>query len=132
VPAHWPEPGGYADLADRPWIAGHPQAAAGQVLERLAREYGFTPRRAHLCVDYPTTLTLVGAGLGAALVPALALRDAVAGVRVTGLSGAGARRLDALVTGTAAASPAVEALLAAVRTVTRGQAAGQDSQRSRA
>lgn len=134
VPAAWPEPAGYADLADRPWIAGTPATAAGQVLERLAREHGFVPRRAHLCVDYPTTLTLVGAGLGAALVPALALRDQNPGVRVSALSGAGARRLDALVTG---ASPAVDALLAALRAVAPRHvapraAAGQASHRSRA
>jgi DNA-binding transcriptional LysR family regulator len=116
VPSRWPEPGGPADLADRPWIAGPPGTASGQALERL----GFTARIVHVCVDYPTTLTLVRAGLGAAVVPALALLDEdLPGIRATRLTGAGARRLDALITGKRSGSPAAEALLAALRAVVR-------------
>ncbi|MFF5231328.1 LysR family transcriptional regulator [Dactylosporangium sp. NPDC000521] len=112
VPAGWPPVLSYADLADRPWIAGPPTSTTGQVLDRLGRERGFTPRRVHACVDYPVVLALVAAGHGATIAPDLALRDALAaGVRVTDLPVAGARRLDALVTAGRAALPAVTALL---------------------
>ncbi|MGI5177448.1 LysR family transcriptional regulator [Dactylosporangium sp. CA-152071] len=112
VPAGWPPVLSYGDLADCPWIAGPPTSTTGQVLDRLGRERGFTPRRVHACVDYPVVLALVAAGHGATIVPDLALRDALAaGVRVTDLPVAGARRLDALVTAGRAALPAVTALL---------------------
>jgi molybdate transport repressor ModE-like protein len=118
TPASWPVPRGFGDLAARPWVAGPPSSAAGHALERLARDRGFTPRRAHVCIDYPATLALVAAGLGATIAPELALRDADrAAVRVTDLTGAGARRLDALVTAGRADRPAVEALLAALKQV---------------
>lgn len=84
VPAAWPEPASYADLADRPWIASPASSAAGQALERIAREHGFVPRRAHSCLDFPATLSLVAAGQGAAVIPDLALRGADATtIRVT-------------------------------------------------
>lgn len=123
VPAGWPEPHSYADLADRPWISGPLSSASGQALERLAGNRGFAPRRVHTCVDYPALLALVGAGLGAAIAPGLALRgvDRTA-VRVTDLPGAAARRLDALLTVGRAHRPAVEALLGALHQVIRAGA----------
>ncbi|UWP84895.1 LysR family transcriptional regulator [Dactylosporangium fulvum] len=118
VPVDWPPVHGYGDLADRPWIAGPPSSTTGQVLERLGRERGFTPRRVHACVDYPAVFALVAAGQGATIAPDLALRGVDrTQVRVTDLPGAGARRLDALVTAGRAELPAVEALLAALRAV---------------
>lgn len=119
VPADWPPVHSYSDLADRPWVAGPPSSTTGQVLDRLGRERGFTPRRVHACVDYPVVLALVAAGHGATIAPDLALRGVTdARVRVTDLPGAGARRLDALVTTSTAgrtALPAVEALLSFLR-----------------
>jgi molybdate transport repressor ModE-like protein len=112
VPADWPPVHSYGDLADRPWVAGPPSSTTGQVLDRLGRERGFTPRRVHACVDYPVVLALVAAGQGATIAPDLALRGVSgAGVRVTDLPVAGARRLDALVTAGRTALPAVSALL---------------------
>ncbi|GAA2382218.1 LysR family transcriptional regulator [Dactylosporangium salmoneum] len=112
VPVDWPPVHSYADLADRPWVVGPPSSTAGEVLDRLGRERGFTPRRAHSCVDYPAVLALVAAGHGATIAPDLALRGMDrAGVTVTGLAGAGARRLDAHVTAGRAQLPAVEAVL---------------------
>jgi DNA-binding transcriptional LysR family regulator len=118
VPVGWPPVHGYGDLADRPWIAGPASSTTGQVLERLGRERGFTPRKVHACVDYPAVFALVAAGQGATIAPDLALRAVDRDeVRITDLSGAGARRLDALVTAGRAELPAVEALLAALRSV---------------
>ncbi|GAB7042019.1 MULTISPECIES: LysR family transcriptional regulator [Catenuloplanes] len=118
VPARWPAPDSYADLADRPWVGSPASSAAGQALERIAREHGFVPRRAHSCLDFPAMLSLVAAGQGAAVVPDLALRGVdTAAIRVTALPGAGARRLDALVSSGRAGRPAVETLLAALHRV---------------
>ncbi|WP_432827079.1 LysR family transcriptional regulator [Dactylosporangium sp. CA-092794] len=119
VPVGWSPVTSYADLADRPWIAGPPTSTTGQVLDRLGRERGFTPRRVHACIDYPAVLALVAAGHGATIAPDLALRGADrAEVCVTTLPGAGARRLDAYVTAGRAHLPAVEALLTALKAVT--------------
>ncbi len=86
-----------ADLVDLPWVAGVPDQASGQALERLAQLHGFTPRRAHVIVEFPPTLALVSAGHGVAIVPSLALLDGPAGeVVVTDISGVGSRRIEAL------------------------------------
>jgi molybdate transport repressor ModE-like protein len=126
VPAGWAPVHGYGDLADRPWVAGPPSSTTGQVLERLGRERGFTPRLVHACVDYPAVFALVAAGHGATIAPDLALRGIdPAQVRITDLAGAGARRLDAHVTAGRAELPAVEALLAALRSAAPGRAGDQ-------
>ncbi|MEI5520501.1 LysR family transcriptional regulator [Streptomyces brasiliscabiei] len=77
TPADWsPTPRSVRDLADRPWVAAPPGTACGRALARISAQYGFTPHRAHTAVEFPTTLALVRAGLGAAVVPTLALTDA--------------------------------------------------------
>lgn len=63
-----------ADLAAEPWIdtasaPGHCQAAALEA----CRAAGFTPSYVVTADEYPTTTGFVAAGLGVALVPALAL-----------------------------------------------------------
>ncbi|MBG0821848.1 LysR family transcriptional regulator [Planomonospora sp. ID91781] len=98
VPPGWGEaPRDVAVLADLPWVAGHPDQACGHALERLAALHGFTPRRAHVIEEFPPALALVAAGHGAAIVPSLALLETSGGeVVVTGITGVGARRLDAV------------------------------------
>ncbi|MER7272821.1 LysR substrate-binding domain-containing protein [Dactylosporangium sp. NPDC000244] len=121
VPVGWPPVHSYADLVDRPWVAGSPSSTTGQILDRVCREQGFAPRRVHECLDYPTVLALVAAGHGATIVPDLALRGVSRDeITVTSLPGAGARRLDAHVTAARAQLPAVEALLSCLRTVAPG------------
>ena len=74
VPASWaPVPRAIRDLSARPWISGPPESASGQALERLAARHRFHPELCHFCLEYPSTLSLVAAGLGAAVVPTLAL-----------------------------------------------------------
>ncbi|MBP2702559.1 LysR family transcriptional regulator [Microbispora sp. RL4-1S] len=86
-----------ADLAELPWVAGLPDQACGQALERLAQLHGFTPRRAHVIGEFPPVLALVAAGQGVAIVPSLALLDVPPGeVEVTRVRGVGARRIEAL------------------------------------
>jgi DNA-binding transcriptional LysR family regulator len=97
VPRGWPDPRTVRDLADRPWVAGPPESACGQALDRLGARHRFTPRRAHVCLNFPGVLALVAAGFGAAIVPGLALSDVPAGaVTVTGLPVGGSRRLTAV------------------------------------
>ncbi|MEU7869339.1 LysR substrate-binding domain-containing protein [Dactylosporangium sp. NPDC049140] len=121
VPAAWPPVHAFEDLADRPWVAGPPASTTGQILDRVCRERGFTPRRVHACVDYPTVLTLVAAGHGATIAPDLALRGVHRDeITVTSLPVAGARSLDAHVTAARAQLPAVEALLTCLRAVSPG------------
>ncbi|MEY9849101.1 DNA-binding transcriptional LysR family regulator [Streptacidiphilus sp. BW17] len=98
IPAGWsPPPDSVGDLADRPWVAGPPETACGRALERIAAEYGFAPIRAHTALEFPTVLALVAAGLGAAIVPALALGSTRTDlVTLPALPVAGHRRIAAL------------------------------------
>ena len=74
------EPVALGDLADEPWIqCNSPQCRL--LLERAAREAGFTPAVAFHTDDYPTAIALVDAGVGVALLPAIALRSLPSGVR---------------------------------------------------
>ncbi|WP_328997767.1 LysR family transcriptional regulator [Kribbella sp. NBC_00709] len=77
TPSAWsPQPGSIKDLAARPWVASPPDTASGRALDRIATQYGFTARRAHTCLEFPTILALVAAGFGAAIAPKLALTGA--------------------------------------------------------
>ncbi len=95
VPTPWTiRPRLVPDLTDQPWVSGPPEAACGQRLDRLAAQYRFTPRRAHVCREFPSVLGLVAGGFGAAIIPMLALRDADPDtVTVTDITVGGARRL---------------------------------------
>ncbi|GII90095.1 LysR family transcriptional regulator [Sinosporangium siamense] len=98
APPDWPDaPSEVAALAGAPWVAGLPDQACGQALERLAALHGFTPRKVHVIEEFPAVLDLVSAGHGVAIVPALALLNVPPGeVTVTAVTGVGARRLGAL------------------------------------
>lgn len=98
APPAWAEPPRtIAELAGAPWIAGEPDQACGQALDRLAALHGFEPRKVHVITEFGPTLALVAAGHGVAIVPALALLDVPEGqVRVSEIREVGARRLDAV------------------------------------
>ncbi|MCL2091857.1 MAG: LysR family transcriptional regulator [Micrococcales bacterium] len=102
LPAGWTLPGtsggGWsAVVGQMDWISGPPGSAARSVLDRMAVEAGTAVRVVHDVLEFPSQLALVGAGLGAALVPQLALppveQHAAAGIRTVDLPGLGARRL---------------------------------------
>ncbi|BCB92082.1 LysR family transcriptional regulator [Phytohabitans suffuscus] len=61
-----------ADLAGETWIASRETTAGARALARLCADAGFTPRVAFRSNDYAVVRALVRAGLGVALVPALA------------------------------------------------------------
>lgn len=120
LPREWPIPRTLADLADRPWVSGPPGSAVARVLDRLRRTTQLALPASHSCVEFPAVLALVSAGLGAALVPELALTDAArADVRVLDLPGLGTRTITALHARTTNVPPPVRALLDALTEAAR-------------
>ncbi|MFD9355908.1 LysR family transcriptional regulator [Streptomyces sp. NPDC060031] len=71
---------GMAELADEPWIAGCPRCR--RHLVEVCEGVGFTPRIDFATDDYPAVVGLVGAGLGVAVLPELAVES----VRAKGVS----------------------------------------------
>lgn len=117
-------PAGWAGRQDDeviagPWIAGPPGSAARAALDRLAQASGGGSLDVrHTCLEFPAVLALVEAGLGAALVPRLALTQlAHPGVHVhRGALDGGARVLTvAHRCGRAEPTAATSAVLAALR-----------------
>ena len=104
------------DLAQVPWIAAPPDSACGQALDRLAAEHALTLRRDHVCTEFPAVLALVEAGLGAAVVPRLALADVPPGrVAVAALPGVGHRAVSVFQrTGAAGPEPVVGVVVGAL------------------
>lgn len=79
LPAAWGiRPGSVveaAQLSDMPWIMHHPGTSDATVIERLFASCNVYPRVAAYSDDFNATLQLASVGLGAALVPELALRS---------------------------------------------------------
>jgi DNA-binding transcriptional LysR family regulator len=104
-----------ADLADETWIAGCERCRAH--LLHLARHAGFEPRIAYATDDYVTVQSLVAAGLGVALLPALALAAARReGVITVPLPERASRQIAAVIPAAPRHPPAVTAMIAALRT----------------
>ena len=98
------------ELADEPWIAGCPRCR-GQLVE-VCEDAGFTPRIDFATDDYPAVVGLVGAGLGFAVLPQLAIESVrPRHARVLRLEPAVRRRIVALALPDLAQVPAVAATL---------------------
>ncbi|MEU5699339.1 LysR family transcriptional regulator [Streptomyces aurantiacus] len=98
------------DLADEPWIAGCPRCR-GQLVEVCERA-GFTPRIDFATDDYPAVVGLVGAGLGVAVLPELAIESVrPKGARTVTVEPALRREIVALTLPDLAQVPAVAATL---------------------
>ncbi|AYN39852.1 LysR family transcriptional regulator [Streptomyces dangxiongensis] len=111
------------ELAAEPWIAGCPRCR-GQLVAVCEKE-GFTPRIDFATDDYPAVVGLVGAGLGVAVLPQLAVESVrPRGVRTVRLEPAVRREIVALTLPDLAQVPAVaatlEQLARAARTTGRG------------
>ncbi|MFF9311263.1 LysR family transcriptional regulator [Streptomyces sp. NPDC014748] len=99
-----------AELADEPWIAGCPRCR-GQLVEVCASA-GFTPRIDFATDDYPAVAGLVGAGLGVAVLPELAIESVrPRGVHTVPLEPAVRREIVALTLPDLSQVPAVAATL---------------------
>lgn len=85
-----PESWGIADgaqvtadqLGGMPWIVHHPGTGDATVIDRLFAGVGLAPRVVAYSDDFNASLGLASAGLGAALVPGLALQSKPTGVVV--------------------------------------------------
>ncbi|MEU5973531.1 LysR family transcriptional regulator [Streptomyces sp. NPDC047315] len=98
------------DLADDPWIAGCPRCR--RQLVDVCEAAGFTPRIDFATDDYPAVVGLVGAGLGVAVLPELALESVrPKGVVAVTLAPEVAREIVALTLPDLSQVPAVAATL---------------------
>ncbi len=101
---------GIAELAEEPWIAGCPRCR--RHLVEVCEEAGFTPRIDFATDDYPAVVGLVGAGLGVAVLPELALESVrTKGVRTVRVEPAVHREVVALTLPDLTRVPAVAATL---------------------
>lgn len=101
---------GIGELAGEPWIAGCPRCR-GQLV-RVCESAGFTPRIDFATDDYPAVVGLVGAGLGVAVLPELAIESVRAkGVRTVMVEPAVRREIVALTLPDLARVPTVAATL---------------------
>ncbi|TLQ44222.1 LysR family transcriptional regulator [Streptomyces marianii] len=99
-----------ADLADEPWIAGCPRCR--RQLVAVCEDSGFTPRIDFATDDYPAVVGLVGAGLGVAVLPELALESVVPkGARTVAVEPSVHREIVALTLPDLAQVPTVAATL---------------------
>lgn len=115
VPAAWPAPRSLDDLAGRPWISGPAGTAVHLVLERVRRSTGLPLTAAHVCTEFAAVLALVESGLGASIVPVLALPAAVRpGLRLVDLSEFGVRHLSAVTVATRRRPPVITEVLHAL------------------
>lgn len=93
TPSSLPEPRTLNDTAHRPWLDIDADTASGRAMRRLTAGLGAN-RAPHRALDHTTTILMVAAGLGSALLPALALVDNLPeGVAAHRLPGLGSRRL---------------------------------------
>ncbi|MEU1225221.1 LysR family transcriptional regulator [Streptomyces sp. NPDC005828] len=101
---------GIAELADEAWIAGCPRCR--RQLVDVCEEAGFTPRIDFATDDYPAVVGLVGAGLGVAVLPELAIESVrPKGARTVAVEPAVEREIVALTLPDLAQVPAVAATL---------------------
>ncbi|MEU5719498.1 LysR family transcriptional regulator [Streptomyces sp. NPDC020403] len=101
---------GIGELADEPWIAGCPRCR--RQLVEVCEESGFTPRIDFATDDYPAVIGLVGAGLGVAVLPELAVESVrPRGARTITVEPAVEREIVALTLPDLARVPAVAATL---------------------
>jgi molybdate transport repressor ModE-like protein len=101
---------GIGELADEPWIAGCPRCR--RQLVEVCEASGFTPRIDFATDDYPAVIGLVGAGLGVAVLPELAIESVrPKGARTVMVEPAIEREIVALTLPDLAQVPAVAATL---------------------
>ncbi|MFG3554896.1 LysR family transcriptional regulator [Micromonospora sp. NPDC047557] len=116
TPAGWGSRSGRLDdLREARWVASAEGTPCLHSTLHACRLAGFEPDIRHRAIDFALTLDLVGAGLGAALVPEMALRGVPPAVHVEPLTDPVTERRIFAVTrgrGTGPLRPAMEAFLA--------------------
>nr|WP_119295869.1 LysR family transcriptional regulator [Streptomyces sp. YIM 130001] len=104
------------ELAGEPWVVGQPGTSTRRLELAACEGAGFTPTVAHQAQDFSLRATLVGLGLGIALVPRLVRIPADLPVVRTSLTGdqLPSRRLVRVVRAGSAQHPAIAAALDAL------------------
>jgi DNA-binding transcriptional LysR family regulator len=104
-------------LRDEEWIAGSRLGADHELAERACGMAGFVPRITHAVDDYGLVLHMVQQGIGCALVPELAATfyGVPSGVQLRPVDAVRLARHTHAVTGSAATTPAVRALVDLLR-----------------
>jgi len=105
-----------ADLRDEEWIVGRDSTSMLELVIAATRREGYEPRTDFHSMDFQVILAAVGAGLGVALVPPLALIGTYPDVAIGHLEGL---RLDRTIWATirrgSSGNPGIAAVLAALR-----------------
>jgi DNA-binding transcriptional LysR family regulator len=107
------------ELADDDWISWSPGQICHDWLVHTLRAHGAQPRILHTASEHSTQLALVGAGLGAAVIPRLGREPAPASVRFVPIAPSPVRRIYALWRASAALRPAISATLDALQRTSR-------------
>ena len=107
---------------DAPWITATPGTMCHQMTVHACQAAGFTPHTRHQVDDFATTLALVAAGQGVALVPQLGLASPAAGVLLTQVPLQ--RRTSIAYRSGAGGHPAVTAVTAALRSAVPDELGG--------
>ncbi|RLV49496.1 LysR family transcriptional regulator [Nocardioides mangrovicus] len=95
LPQGLPAPTSLEDLVHQTWLGVDPTAAAHSATERVMSLLPHRPDVEHQHSNSDVAISMVGGGLGIALLPSLALRGAIRhdGVQAVSLPGLGARQL---------------------------------------
>jgi molybdate transport repressor ModE-like protein len=106
------------DLAGEPWVGGCGGGVCQEMLVDACARAGFEPNVAFESDDHNVLVGLVASGVGVALLPELALKTRHPGVAVRPVTGsAPMRRIHAAMSADAYCSPATEAMLEVLSTV---------------
>src|SRR3954451_7848047 len=116
-PGHHDAPARFADLAARPWIAGHPGTSCHEVVLHACHAGGHEPRIVGFSNDFAVVAALVARGVGIALIRAIAHDQAPPEVRLPPLDPPLSRQVLAVVRAGAEERPAVAAFLRELRAV---------------
>jgi len=105
-----------ADLRDEEWIVGRDSTSMLDLVVAATRRHGYEPRTDFHSMDFQVILSAVGAGLGVALVPPLALFGTYPNVVITDIADLEiSRTIWAAVRKGSADNPAITVMLAALR-----------------
>jgi DNA-binding transcriptional LysR family regulator len=111
---------GLSDLAEEVWVGGHTGSAWFSIVRHSCRAAGFEPRTSLASDDYRAVQAFVAAGLGVAVIPALAVATTVPGVEVRQLRGAApVRRISVAHQADRFRSPAVRAMTDILQDIAR-------------
>jgi DNA-binding transcriptional LysR family regulator len=114
-PGHHDAPARFADLAGRPWVAGHPGTSCHEVVVHACHAAGHEPRIVGFSNDFAVVAALVAQGVGIAMIPEIAHDQAPPEVALRPLDPPLSRKVLAVVRAGAQERPAVAAFLAQLR-----------------